>query len=245
MDKTLVKGLRVLECIARSKTPRGASDVAAELGMTKSNAYRTLQTLTALKYITRLIEQPLYEPTAKLFELGTLVGNRYEVKPMARPILKEIVERTGENAAVSVLDDREVVYVDRVDSPNPVRSVVRTGERLPSYCSASGKALLAYAPESVIESMEEILLPFTEHTITTLPDLRTELAKIRKTGVATVRGEWHLQVAGIAVPIRNQSGKVVASLSVSGPSARFKTKEMRACTEAALWGAEEFRLQLS
>jgi IclR family KDG regulon transcriptional repressor len=245
MDKTLMKGLRVLECVARSQTPRGASDVAAELGMTKSNAYRTLQTLMAMKYITRHGDQPTYEPSAKLFELGTLVGNRFEVKAMALPILQELVRRTGENAAVAVLDDREVVYVERVDSPNPVRSVVRTGERLPSYCSASGKALLAYASDELIDSMEDILLPFTEHTITTVPALREELARIREKGVAIVNGEWHLQVAGIAVPIRNPAGKVVAALSVSGPAERFKAPQMRFCTEAALWGAEEFRKRLS
>jgi len=245
VDKTLMKGLRVLECIARSKTPRGATDVAAELGMTKSNAYRTLQTLVALKYIARLSDQPAYEPTAKLFELGTLVGNRFEVKRMALPILQEIVRRTGENAAVAVLDDREVVYIERVDSPNPVRSVVKTGERLPSYCSASGKALLAYAPEKLIDSLEDVLVPFTENTVTDLARLRQDLARIREKDVAIVRGEWHLQVAGVAVPIRDQAGKVIAALSVSGPADRLKAPQIRFCTEAAQWGAEEFRRQLS
>lgn len=244
VDKTLMKGLRVLECVARSKNPRGATDVAAELGMTKSNAYRTLQTLVALKYLAKLTDQPAYEPTTKLFELGSLVGNRFEVKRMALPILQEIVRRTGENAAVSVLDEHEVVYIERVDSPNPVRSVVRTGERLPSYCSASGKLLLAYAPEKLIDSMKDKLLPFTEHTVTDLPTLREHLAKIREKGVATVRGEWHLQVAGIAVPICNPAGKVIASLSISGPADRLKTPQIRECIKAAEWGAEEFRKRL-
>ncbi len=245
VDKTLMKGLRVLECVARSKTPRGATDVAAELGMTKSNAYRTLQTLVALKYLARLADQPAYEPTARLFELGSLIGNRFEVKRVALPILQEIVRRTGENAAVAVLDDREVVYVERVDSPNPVRSVVRTGERLPSYCSASGKVLLAYAPAKLVDSMADILVPFTEHTVTDLPTLKEHLARIREKGVATVRGEWHLQVAGIGVPIWGPTGKVVAALSISGPAERLKAPQLRACLKVAEWGVEEFRKRLS
>lgn len=244
MDKTLMKGLRVLECVARSREPRGASDVAAELGMTKSNAYRTLQTLVEMRYVARLADRPAYEPTAKLFEIGTLVGNRFEVKALALPILQEIVRRTGENGAVAVLDGTDVVYIERVDSPNPVRSVVRTGERLPAYCSAAGKVLLAHAPQHVVDQLEGTFVAFTDRTITTLPDLRADLAKIREKGVCTVRGEWHLQVAGIAVPIFNPAGKAVAALSVSGPADRIKAPQMRACTEAAQWGAEEFRRQL-
>ena len=239
-----MKGLRVLECVARSREPRGASDVAAELGMTKSNAYRTLQTLVEMRYVSRLADKPAYQPTAKLFELGMLVGNRFEVKALALPILQEIVRRTGENAAVAVLDGMDVVYIERVDSPNPVRSVVRTGERLPSYCSAAGKVLLAHAPEHVVDSLDGTFVSFTIHTITNLRDLRADLARIRDKGVCTLRGEWHLQVAGIAVPIFDTAGKVIAALGVSGPADRIRAPQMRSCTEAARWGAEEFRRQL-
>lgn len=244
MEKTLVKGLKVLECVSRSRGPLGASDVAAELGMTKSNAYRTLQTLVAMKFLVRLPDQAAYEPTAKLFELGMLVGNRYEVKEHARPVLQEVVRITGENAVVAVLDDREVIYVERVDSPNPVRSVVRTGERLPSYCSAAGKALLAYSPESLIESMADILVPFTERTITDVAALRADLVEVRERGVSEVFGEWHAQVADVAVPIRASSGRVVAALGVSGPADRFGASQVRSCTEAALWGAEEIAIRI-
>jgi IclR family KDG regulon transcriptional repressor len=241
MDKTLMKGLRVLECVARSKSPRGATDIAVELGMSKSNAYRTLQTLVALRYLARRPDQPTYEPTAKLFELGSLVANRFEVKKLALPILQEIVKRTGENAAVAVLDGNEIVYVERVDSPNPVRSVVRTGQRLPAYCAASGKALLAYASDEVIESLEGTFEPFTKNTVTSVAMLREHLAIIRETGVAVVRGEWHPEVSGVAVPVRNSSGKVVASLAVSGPAERLKAPQIKICKEAGLWGAEQFR----
>lgn len=240
-----MKGLRVLECVALSSTPLGASEVAAELGMTKSNAYRTLQTLMAAKYITRRGDQPVYEPTTKLFELGSSVGNRFEVKSIARPILQEIAQKTKEDAAVVILDGREVIHLDRVNSPHLVRSMVRTGQRLPAYCSTSGKLLLAHAPDEVVDSMEELLIPFTDRTVTTLEALRADLEKIRRDGYAIVRGEWNLQVAGVAVPIRNGQGKVVAALTVSGPAERFKPQQLKAHTKVALWGAEEFRKQLS
>lgn len=240
MDKTLAKGLKVLEHVARSREALGASDVAAALDMTKSNAYRTLQTLVALKYIVRQPGQPVYLPTTRLFELGTIVGNRFGVKLHALPILQEVAHRTGETAAVAVREDRDVVYLERFESPNPVRSVIKPGERLPAYCAASGKVLLAYAPDELIDGMAGALAPFTEHTITTLDGLRAGFAEVRREGVAIAIREWHMQVAGIAVPIRNSSGEVVAALSISGPASRFSTERIAGYTEAARWGAEEF-----
>jgi len=245
MDKTLIKGLRVLECVAGSSEPRGASDLAAELGMTKSNAYRTLQTLVSMKFLHHRPGRGTYEPTLRLFELGMKVGGRLGVRTAALPILRELVERTGENASVAVLDDREVVYVERLDSPNPVRSVVRVGERLPAHCTAAGKALLAWAPEEIVESMAGLLHRHTEHTITDMEGLRAELACVRETGFASARGEWHLTVTCVAVPVRNRSGEVIAAINVSGPTARFGTAQMKKNAAAARWGAEQILEQLT
>lgn len=240
-----MKGLRVLECVARSQKPRGASDIAAELGMTKSNAYRTLQTLVAARYITRQDDQPVYAPTSKLYELGSLVVETFEVKAISHRILQEVVRRAGEDVVLSVLDGAEAVMLDREESPHVVRSTVPVGHRLPTYCSTTGKVLLAYAPEELIDSLEEIMVRHTEFTITTLPELRAELKKIREQGYATVRGEWNLQLNGVAVPIQNGTGTVVAALGISGPAERFKPKQMRAHLKVAQWAAEEFRSQLS
>jgi DNA-binding IclR family transcriptional regulator len=243
MEKTLIKGLKMLEAVARSAEPRGVSDFAGELDITKSNAHRLLQTLVAARYVRHDPARGFYSVSPRLFELGMLVGARIDVRSVAAPVLRGIVERTGETAAVAVLDDREVVYVERIDSPNRLRIVVRTGERLPSYCSSSGKVLLAWAPEEVVDSLTG-LTRYTKHTLTDLPSLKAELDRIRRRGYAVTRGEWHLEISSVAAPIRDRAGKVIAALAISGPTERFKANALKSYTEAALWGASEISAQI-
>lgn len=245
MEKTLLKGLTVLEAIARSPQPRGVSEVATELGMTRSNAHRLLQTLTAARFVIHDPVEGQYSASLKLFELGMLLGSRIDVRAVARPIMTSIVEKTGENASLAVLDERDVIYIERVDSPNPVRAVVRTGERLPSYSSSSGKVLLAWSDERVIDSFKGHLKRFTKHTITDVDELRKVLQRVRKSGVCVTRNEWHLELSSVAVPVHDRAGKVVAALAVSGPTSRFKPKDVDGYLSAIQWGAREISVRLS
>lgn len=245
MEKTLLKGLSLLEAIARSPEPRGVSDVAAELGMTRSNAHRLLQTLTMAKFAVHDPVQGQYAASLKLFELGMLLGSRIDVRTVARPIMEAIVGRTGENASLAVLDEHDVVYIERVDSPNPVRAVVRTGERLPSYSSSSGKVLLAWSDTVVVDSLKGHLEPFTKHTITDLDELKRVLARVRRSGICVTRNEWHLELSSVAVPVHDRQGKVIAALAVSGPTSRFKPKNVETYISAVQWGAKEISARLS
>ena len=243
MDKTLAKGLRVLEHVARSPEPLDAADVAAALGMTRSNAYRTLQTLVSMKFLARVIDKYAYAPAVRLFELGTLAAGRYEVTAHALPVLVEVAARAGESAVAAVLDEREVVYVERVESPRAMGSVLRAGQRMAAHCSASGKLLLAFAPDHMVCQLEGTLVRFTDRTVTTMAALRADLATIVAQDFAEVVGEWHPDVAALAVPIRNASGRVIAALGVSGPAARLMP-HAAACLDAARWGADEIRRRL-
>ena len=245
MEKTLLKGLSLLEAIARSPEPRGVSEVAAELGMTRSNAHRLLQTLTKARFAVHDPVQGQYSASLKLFELGMLLGARIDVRAVARPIMEAIVGKTGENASLAVLDEHDVVYIERVDSPNPVRAVVRTGERLPSYSSSSGKVLLAWSEDGVVDSLKGRLKQFTRHTITDLDELKKVLAKVRKSGVCLTRNEWHLELSSVAVPVYDRRKKVVAALAVSGPTTRFKPKSIETYVSAVQWGAKEISARLS
>lgn len=245
MEKTLLKGLLVLETIARSPTPRGVSDIARELGLTRSNAHRLLQTLTAAKFAAHDAADGRYSASLKLFELGMLVGGRIDIRGIARPVMASIVQKTGENVSLAVLDTHEVVYVERVDSPNPVRAVVRTGERLPAHSSSSGKVLLAWADEAAVDSLQGHLKRFTSHTITQLAELKRVLSRVRRSGFCVTRNEWHLELSSVAVPVFDKHNAVVAALAVSGPTSRFQAKKVEAYVKAAQWGARAISAQLS
>jgi DNA-binding IclR family transcriptional regulator len=245
MEKTLIKGLRVLEAVARSEKPCGVSELAAEIGITKSNAFRMLQTLVAAKYVRHDAENGLYSASPRLFEFGMMIGARMDVRSVAKPVLTSVVEQTGENTSIGILDERDVLYIDRVDSPNPVRAIVRNGERLPAYTSSCGKVLLAWSPDDFVDTFAGHLVKHTDKTITNLDALKAELRRIRELGYSLTRGEWHVEISSVAAPIMDRSGKCVAALMVSGPTVRFSPEKTDQFIAAVQWGAREIAEQLA
>jgi DNA-binding IclR family transcriptional regulator len=236
MEKTLVKGLLVLEAIALSDRPCGIAELSRKLGYAKSNVHRLVNTLAARGYVRRTDEPPRYECTLRLFELGMALSERLDIRAAASPHLRALAHRTSESVYLSILDGREVVYVDQVESPQPVRAYARIGGRAPVHCTATGKALLAYQPEDFLES----LLPlerFTPRTITSLPALRRELETIRARGYAVNNGEWRSTVLGIAAPLFGPLHHPVAALSLSGPMDRLKPAVVRKIAPLVLGAA--------
>jgi IclR family transcriptional regulator, KDG regulon repressor len=226
MDKTLLKGLALLEALARSPRPRGVTDLAREQGIGRSNAHRTLQTLTAAGFVKQ-DETSAYSCTLKLFELGRAVFDRIDVAKVAEPVIQALAEKTQETVHLSVLDGFEVVYVRKIDSPQPVRAYSSIGSRSPAYCVATGKALLAHQEPGYCDRFAEQLVAHTPHAITSLAALEEELAHIRQQGFAINRGEWRESVCGLASPIFDAGGAVVAAIGISGPVERLRPAHIR------------------
>jgi DNA-binding IclR family transcriptional regulator len=234
MEKTLLKGLRLIEALARSDGPRGVTDLAKQLSLTKSNIHRLLKTLQSRDYLRQVESTGNYDLSLKLWELGSLVLSRLDIKNIAASHLEKLADHSRETVHLSILDDREVVYIDKIDSPEPVRAYSRLGGRAPAYCVATGKALLAFAPETTINSIIRSLIPFTPRTIRTETAFRAELDKIRVAGWAINRGEWRPTVGGVAAPIRDASGAVIAAVGISGPLERLKPSRMKDLTPAVV-----------
>jgi DNA-binding IclR family transcriptional regulator len=239
MEKTLVKGLTLLEAIARSNAPCGVTELSKKLDLTKSNTFRLLQTLVAAKYVQHDAETGLYGASPRLFELGMLVGNRFDVRVVARPLLGSLVGATGESASIGILEGHDVLFLDRVDSPNPVRAILRNGERLPAYASSCGKVLLAWSSDEIVNALSGRLSRFTAHTVTSTRALKRDLSLIREQGYAVVRGEWHLEISSVAAPIFYRDGKIVSAMMVSGPTARFTCDKTPRLIEAVCRSARQ------
>ena len=220
MDKTLLKGLQVLEALARSTGPRGVSDLAKELALTRSNMHRTLRTLVESGMV-RQEESGAYACTLKLFELGSAVPARSDVAGLADPIMLTLADATSETVHLSALDGGDVIYLHKIDSTHPVRAYTSVGGRAPAYCVATGKALLAFQPDSYLDRYEDTLQRFTPKTLADLAALRDELSEVRRQGFALNRGEWRDSVCGVAAPVFGVGGRAVAAIGLSGPASRL------------------------
>jgi IclR family transcriptional regulator, KDG regulon repressor len=240
MDKTLLKGLMVLEAVAQ----QGGECVtiqtlATQLGLTKSNTHRTLQTLAHAGYAVRDDATGNYRSTLKLFELGAKQLARLDVRRFASSYMRQLAEATQETVHLSILDSDTVIYIDKIDSPQPVRAYSVVGGRAPAYCVATGKALLAFQPEEHISRHVGELSAYTPATITDAAALKAELARIARCGYAVNRGEWRETVGGIAAPIFDGFGTVVAAIGISGPLERLGQKRVKVLVPEVLRAGRE------
>ncbi|MFZ5689961.1 MAG: IclR family transcriptional regulator [Pseudomonadota bacterium] len=244
METTLAKGLKMLEAVARSEGPRGVSDLGRELGMTRSNAHRLLQTLSALGYVRHDPVLGQYEATLRLFELGSAVVSGRDVRTISQPLMQALRQRVDENVILSVRDGCDIVVLDRVEGTRTLRTYTPLGSRNPMHCTSAGKLLLAHAPQDVVDAVMQRLEKFTARTITTAPKLQAELARIRAQGYATAQAEWREDVGGVGAPIRQADGTVAAALGVSGPIGRFKPAQIKAHLPHLLAATEEISKRL-
>ena len=129
MNNTLVKGLQLLEVLARSERALGVSDLAAKLALGKSNVHRLLQALVELGYVQKNEPRSTYQASLKLWEVGTALASRLSVKTAALDAMERLLKNTRETVHLSVLDGDEVVYLHKLDSPEPVRAYSEIGCR--------------------------------------------------------------------------------------------------------------------
>jgi len=217
--QSLDRALDLLEALAGTDE-LGVSDLAARTGLVPSTAHRLLGTLVARGYAAQSPASGRYLLGYKLLELTSGLQDRLgRLRAAARPHLEAIQAETGETTNLVVLEGRNAVYVESVPGTRSVRLFTEIGQAIPAHTAGSGKALLAWADAAALLG-ESPLPASTPRTLTTLEELREDLARVRKRGYATDIEEHELGVACVAVPILDRTGSAVAAISVSGPAPR-------------------------
>jgi IclR family KDG regulon transcriptional repressor len=224
MDKVFLKGLALLESLANHEEPCGITELAKEQGLTKSNVHRLLQALIHCGFVHQDLTTQRYAPTFKMWQLGTQVWNRTDIKPIARPHLIELNKLTQETVHLSVREGTDVIYIDKVNCIHPIGTFTQIGGRSPAHCTATGKALLSTLVDEEIERLGIQFEPHTDKSLMTYEQLKAELSRIRQQGYSVNRGEWNTGVGGVAAPIFNAANVVCAAIGISGPLDRLSPK---------------------
>lgn len=242
MNTTLLKGLKMLEVLARSEKSRGISELVREFDLPKSNVHRTLSALVEAGYVHQ-DDNGKYECTLKLFELGSLITSRIDVRAKSEVSMEALAEKTREAVHLAVLDGTDVVYLHKIESPEPIRAYSRVGGRAPAYCVASGKALLAYQVPDYLAQFPEELTPYTPTTLTAKEELAEQLREIRRDRVAMNSGEWREEVGGIGAIVFDHENRPAAAVGVSGPLQRVENN-LEGDREAVLAAARDISVSL-
>ncbi|MFQ5932666.1 MAG: IclR family transcriptional regulator, partial [Nitrospiraceae bacterium] len=220
--RALARGLRVLEIMTDS--PRGLplSRIAAGTGLSKSSAHRLAQTLVHEGYLLQKQENGHYFPSLKVLRLGHKLIEDTDLTAVSRPHLQLLAYETGETAHLVLLDGEAMVYVDKVESPNPIRMYSRIGLRAPAHCTGAGKAILAFLSPERLENVlgGRTLKRYTESTITDRQELTRHLAEVRQRSFAIDDGEHEDQVRCLATPLFAANGEPAGALSIAAVSYR-------------------------
>jgi DNA-binding IclR family transcriptional regulator len=225
---SLQRGLRLLNLFALEERGLSASDVARLTSLPVSTVHRFLVNLESAGFLS-CDRSGTYQLGTACVSLGQAARGQFDVRTASLPHLQELNQRTRETVHLTVRHGLTAVYVEKLDSPEPLRIHSRIGASIPLYCTAVGKILLAYLPESDRESIlkQLELKRFTENTASNLQELHAELQRTRKNGFACDLEEHELHIRCIAAPIWDHSGAVNASLSVTGPAVRMSNARLR------------------
>lgn len=216
MEQTVQKALNLLEALVRSGQPRRLTELARQLGLTKPNVYRLLSTLSVLGYVKKNPANSLYSPTLKLWEMGSLLVRDVDVVSIASARLRRLMDESRESVQLAVFDGGFAVYVDKVDSPQPLKAITSIGSRLPATVTSTGKAMLAWMPSEALDVAFAHTKRYTPLTLTRRKDIERDLEETRGRGYSINRGEFRAGVCGIAVPVRDRTGSVIAAIGVWG-----------------------------
>jgi IclR family KDG regulon transcriptional repressor len=219
---TIERTLDALEALAERSGGVGVGELAEALGISSPSAHRLLSTLHARGYARQDPATARYSVGLRCFSLATLATAELDLRSAAAPHLRALNELTGETVHLAVHAGGDVVYLDRIEGTHPIGPISRIGARAPAHCVATGRAILAHLPEAELDALVASGLErYTDRTLTSRAALLADREQTRERGYAINEGSWRAEICGVAAPVRDFSGDVVASVGVCLPAQRF------------------------
>ena len=222
----LAKGLAIIEALATHGV-LSVSDAARASNITRASARRCLITLTELGYVEQSGRE--FRPLPRLRRLGGATTKRDQIAQLATPLLVRARDELSESVSLAILDQDKPLFIARAEAEHILSTGVRVGAHLPAYCSATGRVLLSqFSDQEIAERLGA--KPFhqrTPHTITKPTTLLAEIRAVHKRGYAMSDQELELGMRALAVPVFDESGAIIAAISVSAASARVRAADLR------------------
>ncbi len=225
--RTLERGLTVLSALAELREGT-LTQIAKKAGLSASTAYRLLETLRQQGYVEWEERSGLFSVGLRAYQVGAAFSERNSLLSAAQGEMQTLVQDINETANLAVRRGSEAVYVYQVEARQMMRMFTQIGAVAPLHCSGVGKVMLAWLPAAEVRHLvgEGPYPAYTPASLTGLPALSRELETVRDQGYALDDEERELGVRCLATPVRDSSGEVVASLSISAPTSRFPRKNI-------------------
>ena len=218
MADSITRLFQIIEYMARSGDWVSVRTMARELDISAASAFRTLNSLKETGYVRQNTQDSKYQLTLKISWISAQVLEKVQLRQIALPFMRQLTSETNETTHLAVLDGTEFVYINKVDNSQAMRMRSRIGQRGKMYCTAIGKSMLAFMPESDLESLMPRISfqPSTPKTITDQTKLRSQLIDIRAMGYAIDDEENEVGIRCVGAPIFDHTGRLYGAMSISG-----------------------------
>ena len=225
--RSVDRALDILLCFSTNSPELSMTQISEKTDMNKSTVHRLLATLEAKRFVERDQTTGLYHPGNRLLQMAFLTLGRNDLRSVAAPFVKSLNELHRETITLSIIDETDVVYIDVLESPQGVKMSAHPGQHLPAFCTASGKVIMAYASQVLLEKIYKA--GFTAYTKTTVCDpevMKHVLELVRERGFAYSEEEFEEGINAVASPILDSKMQPLAAIAVAGPAYRLPVKRL-------------------
>jgi len=225
--RAVERALDVLLCFSASTPELSMTQISEQVGMNKSTVHRLLATLEAKRFVERDKVTGLYRPGNRLLQMAFLTLRRDDLTIIAAPFMKKLMELHRETITLAIMDDTDVVYIAVEESPQTVKLAAKPGQRLPLFCTASGKVIMAYSSDDLVKRIFDHgfqeYTPFTIHDAGTMHHI---LDLVRERGFAYSEQELEEGINAVAAPILSKDKHPIAAIAIAGPAYRLPIARM-------------------
>jgi DNA-binding IclR family transcriptional regulator len=219
------RALTILEMLAR-EGEAGVTEIAADLGVHKSTAFRLLATLESHRLVEQVGDRGRYRLGVGNLRLAGATTARLDLVTEARPVCRQLAADTGETVNITVRSETSALYLDQVAGNSAVQSHNWVGQHIPLHATSNGKVLLSELSDEELTAALRDLPRFTDATVTSRRKFKAELEQVRETGYAVAVDELEVGLTAAAAPIRSAHGDIIASMSISGPTYRITDEKL-------------------
>jgi IclR family acetate operon transcriptional repressor len=222
------------------------TQIAEQIGINKSTVHRLLGTLEKRRFVQRDPATGAYRLGIRLLQMSYLTLEQNDLRRLATPFLRRLCDLYQENVDLSVLDDVDVVFVNHLEGPQRIRVASATGQRLPAFATASGRANLAFLPEERVRGILARGMPrYTQYTPVTLEAILEDLRLIRERGFALSEQEYEDGINAVAAPIVGDGDRSFAAVAIVGPTYRLSRERMLEIGPTVVATAKEIALEFA
>jgi DNA-binding IclR family transcriptional regulator len=226
--QSVERTLSIIEILSDYENGLGITEISEKANLHKSTVHRLLNTLIVKGYVKQNEDSNRYNLTLKLFEIGNKKIEKMNIVTSAKPLLHELMEKTNEVIHLVVREGTEIVYIDKVESQNPIRMYSKIGKRSPVYCTAVGKSMLSHMTDNEVKFIwdNSTIEKLTKNTVIDFKKFKEDLNIIKKQGYAIDEQENEIGIRCIGTSILDYKGEICGAISISGSIISFKEEKV-------------------